>query len=73
MPILPNLGDLPQAQFDKIVASFPGATLAEKSDAYKAWLTNRILDRVEEREQWLAQQAIKASLPVRPADPISRF
>ena len=69
MPQLPSLGDIPQAQFDKIVAAFPGATLGEKSDAFKAWYMNRILDRVEEVEQYRAQAAIKASLPARPPEP----
>lgn len=69
MPLLPNLGDIPQAQFDRIVEAFPGATQAEKSQAYKDWLTNRVVDRVEEYQQLVAQKNIKSQLPARPADP----
>lgn len=73
MPDLPGITGVPQAQFDKIVACFPGATLAEKADAYKAWQINRVLDYVEEVEQRRAQVAIHASLPQRPVDPTLAF
>lgn len=69
MPLLPNLGDIPQAQFDQIVAAFPGATQAEKAQAYRDWLTNRIIDRVQEVKSVQANQAILASLPARPPEP----
>jgi hypothetical protein len=46
MPTLPNLGDIPQGQYDRIVAAFPGATGAQKVAAYRAWLTNRLIERV---------------------------
>jgi hypothetical protein len=70
MPILPNLGDIPQAQFDRIVAAFPGTTAQEKTDAYKDWLLNRLLDIVESVEANRARLAIKASLPARRPDPV---
>jgi hypothetical protein len=70
MPLLPNLGDIPQAQFDKIVAAFPGTTAAEKTQSYKDWLTNRLLDQVEAAEMQKARIAIAATLPTRPPDPV---
>jgi len=73
MPDLPAVKNVPQAQFDKIVACFPGATMQEKSDAFIAWQINRILDYVEEVEQRKAQAAIHASLPQRPVDPTIAF
>lgn len=50
MPLLPNLGDIPEAQFNRIVAAFPGATMADKAAAYRRWLTNRLIERVEQAE-----------------------
>lgn len=38
MPTLPTFTINNQATWDRIVASFPGTTAQEKSDAYKAWL-----------------------------------
>lgn len=49
MPNLPAL-DVPQAQYDRLVAAFPGTTPAEKAAAYRAWLTNRLIDYVLARE-----------------------
>lgn len=69
MPLLPNLPDIPQAQFDRIVAAFPGATAAEKSQSYQNWLTNRILEIVESVEGHRAMMAIRSSLPARQTEP----
>lgn len=68
MPDLPAM-TLPQDQFDRVVASFPGTTTAEKSAAYKDWLTNRLIDRVETVEMNHAVNAITASLPARRPEP----
>lgn len=68
MPELPSLGNLPQAQFDKIVASFAGNAF-EKEQAFKDWYINRLLDRVEEWEQRKAQFATHATLPARRPEP----
>jgi len=46
MPDLPVL-TVTQAQLDRLVAAFPGATLTEKADAYKAWSTNNLIDFVQ--------------------------
>jgi hypothetical protein len=62
MPDLPTL-TLPQDQFDRVVAAFPGATNAEKVANYKNWLTNRVIERVGNVEASKAVQAVKASLP----------
>ena len=70
MPLLPNLGDIPQAQFDRIVAAFPGTTAAEKTASYQAWLTNRIIEQVEAVEADKARRAIRASLPPRVPEPV---
>jgi hypothetical protein len=69
MPQLPNLGDIPQAQFDRIVNAFPGETATEKSQAYRDWLLNRLIDRVAENEMRKAQFYIYSQLPPRPIDP----
>lgn len=69
MPILPNLGDIPQDQFDRIVNAFPGATTAEKTNAYKAWLTNSLIDVVTSVEGYRARKAIESSLPARVPEP----
>jgi len=69
MPELPSLGNLPQGQYDLIVETFPGPTLAEKAQQYKDWHTNRLLDRVEEWQQRKAQFNIHASLPPRKNEP----
>ena len=76
MPDLPTI-TVSQAHFDRLVAAFPGATLAEKSRAYKDWLTNRLIDKVLEseaanveialqQERVRRQAEIVASLPPRP-------
>lgn len=49
MPNLPTL-TVSQAHFDRIVAAFPGDTATEKTAAYQAWLTNHLIDRVEQVE-----------------------
>ena len=60
MPTLPTL-EVSQAHFDRIVAAFPGATLAEKAANYQKWLTNSLIDEVErlEREKITASFAIQ--------------
>lgn len=45
MPDLPVI-TLSQAHYDRVVAAFPGATLAAKAAAYKAWLTGHLIDFV---------------------------
>lgn len=81
MPVLPNLPDIPQVQFDRIVASFPGTTNAEKVQAYQDWLTNRLLDRVEVAETTIITRAteaqksaaienIRSTLPARRPEPV---
>ncbi len=45
MPELPAL-TLSQAHYDRVVAAFPGGTLAQKAAAYKAWLTGNLIDFV---------------------------
>lgn len=49
MPTLPTL-TVSQAHFDRLVNAFPGTTLAEKDAAYKAWLTNLLIDYVMNKE-----------------------
>lgn len=61
MPLLPNLGDIPQEQFDRIVAAFPGATGAEKAAAYRRWLTNRLIERVRQSEMARIEAAADAA------------
>jgi len=79
MPTLPAL-DVSQAHYDRIVAAFPGATLAEKATNYQNWLVNSLIDEVERLERqkieatFAAQmttqlQALAASLPPRTAYP----
>ena len=46
MPNLPTKS-LSQEHYDRVVASFPGATAAEKATAYDNWLTNRLIERVQ--------------------------
>lgn len=79
MPTLPGL-DLSQAHYDRVVAAFPGSTLAEKAAAYRAWLANKLIEEVmrieglaldvelgaEKTRRW---KAIEASLPPRQAYP----
>lgn len=78
MPDLPTL-TLSQEHFDRVVAAFPGSTAAAKADAYRAWLTNRLIDRVESSEmsridaevnatRAAAWAALRASLPARVAE-----
>lgn len=45
MPDLPSM-TLNQNHYDRVVAAFPGATAAEKVAAYRAWLQNRLIERV---------------------------
>lgn len=49
MPFLPTL-EVSQAHWDKIVAAFPGEPGAQKTAAYKAWLTNALIDYLERVE-----------------------
>jgi hypothetical protein len=43
-----------------VVAAFPGATLAEKANAYKDWLTNRLIERVQMVESRRIDEAANA-------------
>lgn len=72
---LPSL-TVSDAHYSLIVAAFPGANEAEKVTAYRAWLTNRLIERVESRllNQIAAQReadiaAMRASLPPRADEP----
>lgn len=75
MPTLPAI-NVPQAQYDRIVAAFPGTTAAEKTTAYQDWLINNLIDRVEQVEARVIDEtanadkatrlaALRASLPPR--------
>jgi hypothetical protein len=77
MPDLPPL-TLSQAHYDRVVAAFPGSTLAEKANNYKAWLTGQLIDYVFTIEMTAMRRSldiqaqtkaaeIQASLPSRPA------
>lgn len=69
MPTLPT-PDLPQDQFDRVVAAFPGATDEEKAAAYEDWLINRLIERVGSVEGMRGRMAIEATLPsLRPEPP----
>lgn len=79
MPDLPTV-TLTQSQFDRVVAAFPGKTLAEKASAYKAWLVMHLIDYVKTTElagfeadlrtQLDAKvDELEASLPPRPQFP----
>jgi hypothetical protein len=68
MPDLPTL-TLAQEHYDRVVAAFPGANLAEKAAAYRVWLTNRLIDRVSLVESQRALNEVEASLPPRQRDP----
>lgn len=46
----PAYVDRLQEHFDRIVAAFPGDDLTAKANAYKAWLTNNLIDEVERAE-----------------------
>lgn len=81
MPTLPAL-DVSQAHYDRIVAAFPGVTLAEKANAYLAFLTNSIIDEIERLEHQKIQRAaatqvaeamkaVSLSLPARQSYPPS--
>jgi hypothetical protein len=65
MPDLPTL-TVSQAHFDRLVQAFPGETMLDKADAYKAWLINRLIERVETVESikidMAAQQAKSEAL-----------
>jgi hypothetical protein len=76
MPDLPAL-TLSQAHFDRVVAAFPGNTLAEKASSYKAWLTGQLIDYVRMIETVRLEEAariatkikideVMATLPPRP-------
>lgn len=80
MPALPTI-NIPQGQFDRVVAAFPGDTLAAKAANYQAWLTGQLIDFVRQAEiraideetnvtrtQRLA--AVEAGLPPRPQFPV---
>jgi len=75
MPVLPTL-TVSQAHYDRIVAAFPGVDLPAKGLAYNAWLTNNLIDFVEQvemvalsdrfvLERVAAMAALAASLPPR--------
>jgi hypothetical protein len=79
MPDLPTL-TLSQAHYDRVVAAFPGATAAQKAEAYNTWLVNRLIERVESVEiQRIQAEAgrqidaaiaqLKTSLPAKTQDP----
>lgn len=75
MPTLPTL-ELTNDQYAMVVAAFPGDTDAEKAEAYRAWLGNRLIERVEGRliAQVNAQReaeisALRATLPKRSPEP----
>jgi hypothetical protein len=79
MPDLPTI-TVSQEHFDRLVEVFPGATLAAKADAYKRWLINRLIERVQAVEsqritheaQLAAAQAMEdlvASLPPKAEEP----
>lgn len=79
MPDLPAL-TLSQAHYDRVVAAFPGTTLAAKAAAYKAWLTGNLIDYVHATEARRIDEAantakatelaaLAASLPPRPPYP----
>jgi hypothetical protein len=61
MPALPTISP-PQAQFDRIVAAFPGVDNATKIENYKAWLTNHLIDFVEMQESRKLQDAAQADM-----------
>lgn len=76
MPQLPTL-DLTQEQFDRVAASFPGETGAEKTANYTNWLVNHLIDWVVHYEVSLIDEELNAeraqrvqqvldSLPERP-------
>lgn len=79
MPNLPTI-TLSQAHYDRVVAAFPGATAADKTAAYRAWTTNRLIERVQAVEMRKVQEqhnaaartaeaAVIASLPDRVEEP----
>ena len=49
MPDLPPL-TLNQAHFDRVVNAFPGSTAAQKTQSYRNWLINRLIEFVETQE-----------------------
>lgn len=76
MPTLPGK-ELSDEHFDRVVRTFPGATMAEKAAAYDQWLTGLLIDRVllvesaqldaaVEVERQRLRQRIVDSLPPRP-------
>jgi len=79
MPDLPTL-TVSQAHADRIVAAFPGNTLAEKAQSYRHWLINRLIERVQLVEARRLDEAaaeskavalnnLVASLPPREPEP----
>lgn len=76
MPDLPVM-TLSQEHYALVVEAFPGTTEQAKADAYRAWLGNRLIERVESRllNQAAARRdaemaAIRASMPPRSPEPI---
>lgn len=80
MPDLPAI-TVTQTQLDRIVAAFPGTTPVEKAASYRAWLINRLIDRVLQVETAAVEQELRTlrtqkvqvildSLPPRPSDPV---
>lgn len=80
MPTLPDI-TVTKAQLDVLVSVFPGATLAEKAEAYRVWSINNLIDLVEKvksaeiREELLSTMesrldALRASLPPRGEVPL---
>lgn len=79
MPDLPTL-TVSQAHFDRLVAAFPGNTLAEKAQSYRDWLTNRLIERVQivesrkidedsNKSKKIALDNLSASLPAPAPEP----
>lgn len=49
MPALPAI-QLTQVQYDQVLNAFPGKTLAERSQAYQAWVVENIVAYAEAKE-----------------------
>jgi hypothetical protein len=76
VPELPRITITNQEHYDRVVSTFPGATQTDKADAYRKWVVNNLIDRVElfERRQIELEQeaerrarliALQESLPPR--------
>lgn len=61
MPDLPTL-TVTAAQATRIQNAFPGATQAEKVEAYRAWLRQAIRGEVKAREQRTLQAQFQANI-----------